>query len=51
MGTGLERDIFESICQYLLGDNSRFDYIGIANEIVTGKAIKHSLIFKQFPFF
>ena len=33
IGTGLERDIFESIFQHLKWDNSLFDYIGIANEI------------------
>lgn len=33
IGTGLEREIFESICKHLNWDHSLFDYIGIANEI------------------
>jgi phosphonatase-like hydrolase len=36
IGTGLERDVFERICQYLEWENTWFDYIGIANE--TGRS-------------
>ncbi|MBL0023607.1 MAG: HAD-IA family hydrolase [Saprospiraceae bacterium] len=37
IGTGLERDIFDIICNHVKLDNSFFDYVGISNEVGRGR--------------
>jgi HAD superfamily hydrolase (TIGR01549 family) len=44
IGTGLERDLFEPISHCLGWNNSRFDYVGIGNEIGRGRPYPDMII-------
>ncbi len=44
VGTGLDRDVFESICHALRWNKAEFDYIGIANEIGRGRPYPDMII-------